>query len=464
MRWSTIRKEWLFAGALLVGCGGGAPGESPGSIFEELQQCASQTVEGVDVYQGQGSINWTAVKGAGIAFAMIKATQGTSNTQSTFAYNWSNAKTAGLYRSAYHFFDPTEDGIAQAHHYLMVVGALAPDDLPPMLDIECPDGSPTCLGNGASGATPAATIHQRMWDWIHTVETATGKTPLVYSYGSYFSSNAIDTTGLGAYPLFIAYPTAAMCFSVPAPWSKAAIWQYSWTGTVSGISGQVDRDRFIGTIADLHAFALGNGSDGGVATQPSDGGTGTRDAGSDGFTSPPESGADGFVTIGAEADATGGDAATRSRDAGMSGNDTGGCGCKAAGGSREGPGSFAIAAAFLLGAGAALRRRVLCSFPQRDSKGQTDCPMQAVHTVVFGDEDGVRRFEGHGGERGDVGRRVEDDGHHGSEVGANELCHAVAVDCRHLEVENDGVRSKAANDGADADRRAGGHDLEALAT
>jgi GH25 family lysozyme M1 (1,4-beta-N-acetylmuramidase) len=370
MGWSTIRKEWLFAGALLVGCGGGAPGENPGSIFEELQQCTSQTVEGVDVYQGQGSINWTAVKGAGIAFAMIKATQGTYNTQSTFAYNWSNAKTAGLYRSAYHFFDPTEDGIAQAHHYLMVVGALAPDDLPPMLDIECPDGSPTCLGNGASGATPAATIHQRMWDWIHTVETATGKTPLVYSYGSYFSSNAIDTTGLGAYPLFIAYPTTAMCFSVPGPWSKAAIWQYSWTGTVSGISGQVDRDRFIGTIADLHAFALGSGNDGGVGTLPSEGG------------------ADAFVTIGAGADAggneagardgdvqdagaldaptidtgvgvlaTGGDAATRSRDAGMPGNDTGGCGCKAAGGSREGQGSLAIATAFLMGAGAARRRR-----------------------------------------------------------------------------------------------------------
>lgn len=38
------------------------------------------------------------------------------------------------------------------------------------------------------------------------------------------------------------------------------MWQYSWTGTVPGISGQVDRDRFVGTLSDLQAFAASGGN------------------------------------------------------------------------------------------------------------------------------------------------------------------------------------------------------------
>jgi len=259
----TMGKAWLLVGALVVvaGCGGGAPGEEPTETTSEaLQQCESASVEGVDVYDGNGSIDWNAVKGAGVDFALIKATQGTYDTQTTFAANWSGAKAAGVYRSAYHFFDPTEDGVAQAQHYLSVVGTLGPDDLPPMLDIECPDGDPNCMYQGGSGDAPASDIQTRMWDWIHTVEQATGKRPIVYTFGSYFSSNAIDTTGLQAYPLFIADIVGGNCFSVPAPWSSAAIWQYSWTGTVAGISAQVDRDKFIGTLADLQALAQGGGT------------------------------------------------------------------------------------------------------------------------------------------------------------------------------------------------------------
>jgi lysozyme len=265
------------------GCGDGSPLDRTESLHEALQQCAASTVEGIDIYDGTGSVTWSAVKAAGIDFAIIKAAQGTYNSQSTFASAWSGAKAAGLVRSAYHFFDPTEDGVAQAQHFLSVVGTLAPDDLPAMLDIECPDGSSNCLGTGASGATPASTIHQRMWDWIHTVQTTTGKAPLIYTYGSYFSSNGIDTTGLQAYPLNLADVTTASCFNVPSPWQKAAIWQYSWTGTVHGIPGQVDRDRFLGTLSDLQAFALGGASAGNdamaaIEAMPSDAYAGNGDA------------------------------------------------------------------------------------------------------------------------------------------------------------------------------------------
>jgi lysozyme len=201
--------------AVCLGCGpvDGHSKEAVGSTTQPLQMCAGQTVEGIDVYDGTGSIDWNAVKSDGVDFAIIKATQGTYNTQGTFGYNWQAAKRAGLLRSAYHFFDPTEDGVAQAQHFLSVVGAAAPDDLPGMLDIECPDGDPSCLGwQGATGDAPGGLIQQRMWDFLDTVERATGKKPIVYSFNAYFWSVGIDPTGLQNYPLNIAYPTGGSCF------------------------------------------------------------------------------------------------------------------------------------------------------------------------------------------------------------------------------------------------------------
>lgn len=259
-------------GSLLLGCSGASGGaidgaEPTGCTSAALEQCPSQSVEGIDVYDGQGTVDWAAVAGGGIAFAMIKATQGTYDAQATFGANWSGAQRAGVRRGAYHFFDPYEDGAAQAQQFLSTVGPLVTGDLPPMLDIECPDGDPDCLGTGemgdAASGSPAA-IAQRMWDWIHTVEGATGMKPFVYTFASYFASNGIDTTGLEAYPLFLAEvpsmpPTDGTCVAVPAPWSRATMWQYSWSGTVPGIQGLVDRDRFLGSLTDLQAFALGGG-------------------------------------------------------------------------------------------------------------------------------------------------------------------------------------------------------------
>ena len=263
-------------GSLVLGCsgvsgiaerdpsGGGAVGggERTACTAEALEQCASQGVDGVDVFDGQGAIDWPAVADGGIDFAMIKATQGTDETQATFAANWSGARSAGVRRGAYHFFDPTDDGAAQAQRFLAAVGPLGPGDLPPMLDIECPDGDSNCLGTGASGSAPAAAIAQRMWDWLHAVEAATATKPVVYTFASYFTSNGIDTGGLDAYPLFLAQPlrtptASAACFTVPAPWSRATMWQYSWSGHVSGIGPEVDLDRFLGSLADLQGLAVG---------------------------------------------------------------------------------------------------------------------------------------------------------------------------------------------------------------
>ena len=40
---------------------------------------------------------------------------------------------------------------------------------------------------------------------------------------------------------------------LPSPWTTWTFWQYSATGTVPGISGAMDLDRFDGDLAALTA-------------------------------------------------------------------------------------------------------------------------------------------------------------------------------------------------------------------
>jgi elongation factor P len=263
-----------------------------------MLQCPPAVIEGIDVFDGQGRVEWPAVADAGVAFAWIKATQGTYDTQTTFAANWSGAAAAGILRGAYHFFDPREDGAAQAEHYLEVVASGSTGELPPMLDIECPDGAGDCVLSGVSGDAAPDAIAMRMRAFLRVVQDRTGRVPVVYTFETYFASAGVEAGGLAADPLFLAFPTDDSCFDVPAPWAVAAFWQYSWSGAVEGISGPVDRDRFIGTIASLRALAeppadeAADAGDRERGNQPAfvDGGVGDAAAENAGADGPPEGG------------------------------------------------------------------------------------------------------------------------------------------------------------------------------
>ena len=234
-----------------------------GVVAQDLTKCADQAVEGLDVYTGTGTIDWTQVSGSGRGFAFIKATQGDYNVQTSFATNWSAALAAGVKRSPYHFFDGTIDGVAQANTFLAEVasaGDFQVGDLPAMLDIECPTSSvqanaqANCEHSGDSGWIAPPVLKQRIYDWLDTVEAATGRKPIIYSYPSWFGELGMTDAKMTDYPLFIASYNS--CATIPQPWTDAVFWQYSATGSVAGIAGGVDLDRFFGTADDLNAFTI----------------------------------------------------------------------------------------------------------------------------------------------------------------------------------------------------------------
>ena len=220
---------------------------------------SANRVQGIDVSHYQGTIDWGKVKGAGMAFAFTKATESTTSTDSMFSVNWPAIKAAGLLRGAYHFFHADQDATTQANHFLQVTDISA-GDLPPVIDIE-----------STSNASDSAIV-SGVQTWLDVVQQATGIVPMIYTAASFW--NAHLNSSFGSYPLWVAnYGVSSP--KLPTGWSNWNFWQYSQSGSVNGISGNVDMDYFNGTLAQLNAF-VGSGQ----TAQPSSTDSGTSaDAG-----------------------------------------------------------------------------------------------------------------------------------------------------------------------------------------
>jgi hypothetical protein len=75
--------------------------------------------EGIDVSNNNGRIDWDAVAGAGITFAIAKITEGTWFRDGYFAENWAEMKRLGIYRGAYHFARPSVRSAEQEADYFL---------------------------------------------------------------------------------------------------------------------------------------------------------------------------------------------------------------------------------------------------------------------------------------------------------------------------------------------------------
>lgn len=229
--------------AALSGCDDGSNrNEEIGLVTAPATVCADgPTIFGIDVSKWQGTIDWPKVRQAGVEFAFIRISDGTGYLDAKFPDNWAGAAQQGILRGAYQFFRSDEDPIAQAEIVLDYLATHGVGELPPVIDVETTDDQ-----------TPA-TIAARVGTWIAHVEAVLGVRPIIYT-GSYFWNGNVQTDDFADYPLWIAHWTTGACPNLPSVWSDWAVWQYSATGSVSGISGDVDLDRFNGTVAEMRTL------------------------------------------------------------------------------------------------------------------------------------------------------------------------------------------------------------------
>jgi len=207
----------------------------------------STTVAGIDLSHYQSSVHWAAVAQAGFQYCFVKATEGRTSVDQSFARHWADAQDAGLIRGAYHFFRPRISPEAQAAVFLRTVKQLGPGDLPPVLDLEAPQDWTRIAPERRSELILA---------WLELVEHELKATPLLYLSPAFACDVLENPASLAGFRIWIAHYTSAESPTVPKPWAAWTFWQHC-NARIAGISVPVDLNRFNGSLEDLKALSAG---------------------------------------------------------------------------------------------------------------------------------------------------------------------------------------------------------------
>ncbi len=189
--------------------------------------------KGIDVSQYQGVIDWQQVAASGIQFAFIRASvcrsDGTLAKDPYFDANWAGARAVGIKRGAYHYLH--ESGTGQALFFVQAVGSDKPE-----------------LGYWADVEDASLSL-DKVEGFLAAVDRNAGEVCGVYTRASYFDKFGIPewakNHSLWVAHYYVAEPT------IPKAWDTWDYWQYSSTGSVPGISGNVDLNWSCGPIVEI---------------------------------------------------------------------------------------------------------------------------------------------------------------------------------------------------------------------
>ncbi len=205
-------------------------------------------VHGIDVARFQTSIDWPKARASGVNFAFIKATEGGDLVDPMFRQNWRGAARAGVPRGAYHFFYHCRPAAEQAAFFIRNVPR-SPGALPPVLDMEWTPFSPTCTIRRAPDV-----IRSEAKIFLDIVQAHYSQRPIIYSTVDFYREN--EMWRVGPYPFWLrsvaAHPDEVYG---GRHWS---FWQYTSTGLVPGIAGELDINVFDGNAAQWAAWLAAN--------------------------------------------------------------------------------------------------------------------------------------------------------------------------------------------------------------
>ena len=229
-------------------------------------------VEGIDVSQWQGSVNWNTVYSNNKRFAFVRASRTNLSLDPQFTTNMNNATAAGVAAGPYHRvlpqgvdeLGPYTDPVTDAQRFVDAAGAYMTNGyLQPVIDVE--DGE--SLGRTA--------LSQWVVDFINEVKRLKPLAkPIIYC-NTNFASNYLDATVVAAAPdLWIAnWNTTAYGDPVNGTggpptgvWGANGqtwdFWQYSSTGNGPAIgtsSTYVDLDVYNGSDVEQmkRTFVIG---------------------------------------------------------------------------------------------------------------------------------------------------------------------------------------------------------------
>ena len=186
---------------------------------------------GIDVSKWNGTIDWTAVKNSGIEYVIIRcgyrgSSAGSLIEDPKYASNIKGATAAGLKVGVY-FFTQAIDEREAVEEASMVLEKVKNYKIsyPIFLDVEASGGRADSISKETRTAVCKA--------FCQTIQNA-GYTAGIYANKTWLESK-LDASALSAYKIWLAQYAATPTYT-----GRYDLWQYRSTGSVTGISGNVD--------------------------------------------------------------------------------------------------------------------------------------------------------------------------------------------------------------------------------
>lgn len=192
-------------------------------------------IKGIDLSHHNNINDWSSISNQ-VKFCIIKSTEGSKFVDPKFNSIWDSAKNNGLTCGAYHFFKNGVKGKKQFENFKKTV-KLSKGDLPPVLDVE----------------TEGCDMRE-VNVFLKLAEKHYGVKPIIYSSRRFFKrfiENDLD----GKYPLWI-YINESKNVKPSFDDFECPLWQYSHTGSIDGIRGDVDLNYFMGDSLKFESLKI----------------------------------------------------------------------------------------------------------------------------------------------------------------------------------------------------------------
>lgn len=210
--------------------------KSTANTFNESQK---YQVKGVDVSHHNPILDWEEVKRQNIHFTYIKATEGITHDDRNYPYNYKLAKENNIKTGSYHFYNFGISGREQAKHFIRIAKCQS-GDLIPAIDVEHSPANPYSKDPVfiKSVIKELKIMENELYEYygVHPIIYANTDCYKLYINNS-FPNNPIWISSLNKEPN-----------NEIKNW---IIWQFTHTGELDGIVGNLDLNYFRYSFEEL---------------------------------------------------------------------------------------------------------------------------------------------------------------------------------------------------------------------